>query len=141
MLFRSLGANRCEAAFNPPTQIVGDDRFCEPVPDIAIVGPAVTRIDHDHLVRNSSASHRVMVFRAKGCRRSTLHSPRKTVERPPDRWSARSVLGQAHVALEFSQCPIGIRTEDAIDPSGIKAEGVQPLLQTGDVIAGSHVAG
>jgi hypothetical protein len=46
--------------------------------------------------------------------------------------------GHPGIALEFAEGGRGQVAEDPVDPAGIEAQGTEPLLQLGDVIASDH---
>jgi hypothetical protein len=54
---------------------------------------------------------------------------------------AHGVGGQPGVALELEHGPLGVVPEDAVDPPGVEAQGAQPALKLGDVVAAEHRSG
>ena len=67
--------------------------------------------------------------------RGMTRSSSRKVAGPDD-----AVDGKAHVALEVGQGRGGQVAEDAVDAPGVEAEGRQPALQVGDVVASEHRA-
>ena len=51
------------------------------------------------------------------------------------RRATHAVGGEAGVALKLEHGPLGVLAEDAVDPSGVEAQGAQPPLEVGDVVA------
>lgn len=136
----NLGTDRCEAAFNPTTQVVGDDRLSQPVRDVAVVVAAVAGVDDHNFVRHSGARHRMVVFGSQCGSGATLDRAGESVERTPDLRPTRAVNFEADVALELAQRLIRIRTENPVYPPGVEPQGVELPLQVSDVITCGHVA-